>query len=180
MTDLTPRQNQLLAFIQAHIAEKGCPPTMREMAAHLGVTSTNGVNDHLLALEKKGHVMRGERGTMRSLRLITPAGASMTEAEAERINGILCGIHFHLLGLQRECPDARGLSLGQMIEARDIVRRTKKRDELGRQVITATPDDRLIAAIYAWANYEPSQEAIVIGQGRALVVVAVEAARSAA
>ena len=36
----------------------GYPPTLREIGAHMGIRSTNGVNDHLRALERKGYLTR--------------------------------------------------------------------------------------------------------------------------
>jgi len=55
---LTDRQRQILDFISASIAERGYPPTLREIGEHFGIRSTNGVNDHLKALEKKGYLRR--------------------------------------------------------------------------------------------------------------------------
>src|SRR3954468_24835990 len=55
---LTDRQQQVLDFIAASITERGYPPTLREIGERLGIRSTNGVNDHLKALEKKGYLAR--------------------------------------------------------------------------------------------------------------------------
>jgi len=55
---LTQRQRQVLDFISASISERGFPPTLREIGEHFGIRSTNGVNDHLKALEKKGYLTR--------------------------------------------------------------------------------------------------------------------------
>jgi len=55
---LTDRQREILTFISSSIAERGYPPTLREIGEHFGIRSTNGVNDHLKALEKKGHLRR--------------------------------------------------------------------------------------------------------------------------
>jgi len=55
---LTERQQEILDFISASIRERGYPPTLREIGLHFGIRSTNGVNDHLRALEKKGHLQR--------------------------------------------------------------------------------------------------------------------------
>lgn len=55
---LTKRQKQILDFISASIGERGYPPTLREIGEHFGIRSTNGVNDHLKALEKKGYLKR--------------------------------------------------------------------------------------------------------------------------
>jgi repressor LexA len=55
---LTDRQREVLDFITASIQERGYPPTLREIGERLGIRSTNGVNDHLKALEKKGYLAR--------------------------------------------------------------------------------------------------------------------------
>src|SRR4051812_123608 len=57
---LTERQEKILAFIKRAILEQGYPPTIREIGEHFGIRSTNGVNDHLKALERKGYLLRGE------------------------------------------------------------------------------------------------------------------------
>src|SRR5687767_6944309 len=55
---LTERQQKVLDFIARSIDERGYPPTLREIGEHMGIRSTNGVNDHLKALEKKGYLER--------------------------------------------------------------------------------------------------------------------------
>jgi repressor LexA len=55
---LTQRQQEILDFISASIVERGFPPTLREIGEHFQIRSTNGVNDHLKALQKKGHLRR--------------------------------------------------------------------------------------------------------------------------
>ncbi|RAL21833.1 repressor LexA [Lujinxingia litoralis] len=58
MTKLTSRQAKVLELIAEHIQTVGYPPTIRELGDKLGIRSTNGVNDHLKALEKKGYLSR--------------------------------------------------------------------------------------------------------------------------
>src|SRR5258708_13415622 len=58
MQGLTDRQSQVLEYIRTSIAHRGYPPTLREIGAHMGIRSTNGVNDHLRALERKGSLTR--------------------------------------------------------------------------------------------------------------------------
>ncbi len=54
MTDLTPRQTQILRLIQDSIAESGMPPTRAEIARALGFKSPNAAEEHLRALQRKG------------------------------------------------------------------------------------------------------------------------------
>lgn len=56
----TARQRQVLLFIHEFSARRGMPPTLREIGTHLGITSTNGVNDHLRLLERRGLIVRGD------------------------------------------------------------------------------------------------------------------------
>lgn len=58
MQKLTERQKAVLDFIVESIHDRGYPPTLREIGNHLGIRSTNGVNDHLRALERKGYLTR--------------------------------------------------------------------------------------------------------------------------
>jgi repressor LexA len=58
MQGLTQRQQQVLDFIRDSVSQRGYPPTLREIGAHMGIRSTNGVNDHLRALERKGYLTR--------------------------------------------------------------------------------------------------------------------------
>ena len=58
MTGLTDRQLEVLRFIARQIEENGYPPTIREIGEALEIRSTNGVNDHLKALERKGFLTR--------------------------------------------------------------------------------------------------------------------------
>ena len=57
-TELTERQLEVLRFIVSQVEERGYPPTIREIGEALSIASTNGVNDHLKALEKKGYLQR--------------------------------------------------------------------------------------------------------------------------
>lgn len=72
---LTERQREILEFIRGSITERGYPPTLREIGSHFGIRSTNGVNDHLRALEKKGYLQREDLKSraLRPVDLGTPA-----------------------------------------------------------------------------------------------------------
>ena len=61
MEELTERQKQILNFILETSDDRGFPPTIREIGDQMEISSTNGVNDHLKALERKGYLTRGEQ-----------------------------------------------------------------------------------------------------------------------
>jgi repressor LexA len=71
---LTQRQREILDYISASIVERGFPPTLREIGEHFNIRSTNGVNDHLKALEKKGHLRREDLKS-RAMRPVLPDGS---------------------------------------------------------------------------------------------------------
>jgi repressor LexA len=75
---LTDRQKAILDFITQSIDERGYPPTLREIGEHFGIRSTNGVNDHLRALEKKGHLQREDLKS----RALRPVGMQSASAAA--------------------------------------------------------------------------------------------------
>jgi SOS-response transcriptional repressor LexA len=53
---LTDRQRQCLDFIIDGVRDRALPPTLREIGAHMGISSTNGVICHLDALQRKGYI----------------------------------------------------------------------------------------------------------------------------
>src|ERR1700692_3873383 len=78
MQGLTQRQQMVLDFIRQSITDRGYPPTLREIGARMGIRSTNGVNDHLRALERKGYLTRED---MKS-RALRPTGMQSGDASA--------------------------------------------------------------------------------------------------
>lgn len=58
---LTDRQAQILQYIIDCIRENGYPPTIAEIGLKFSIASTNGVNDHLQSLERKGYITREQK-----------------------------------------------------------------------------------------------------------------------
>ncbi|MHC5055203.1 MAG: transcriptional repressor LexA [Planctomycetota bacterium] len=61
MRRLTDRQRAILDWIVGFAQEHGMPPTLREIGRQFGISSP-GVLGHLRALERKGHLKRGNLG----------------------------------------------------------------------------------------------------------------------
>jgi repressor LexA len=88
MQGLTQRQQMVLDFIRQSIQDRGYPPTLREIGARMGIRSTNGVNDHLRALERKGYLTREDMKS-RALRPTNLDSSGLTDAEtAEPANDV--------------------------------------------------------------------------------------------
>lgn len=75
--DLTFRQKQIYDFVVRNIREKGYAPSIPEIGARFKIASTNGVSDHLKALEKKGYIRRIGK---RAIEVLNPLGKSLFAA----------------------------------------------------------------------------------------------------
>ena len=51
----------MLDYIERETSATGVPPSIRQIGAALGISSTNGVRLHLQALQKKGYIRRSQR-----------------------------------------------------------------------------------------------------------------------
>jgi repressor LexA len=96
MQGLTKRQAQTLDYIKQSIDERGYPPTLREIGEFMGIRSTNGVNDHLRALERKGYLRREDMKS-RALRLVnkdpeTPAPADENMLDVQILGRVAAGL----------------------------------------------------------------------------------------
>ena len=73
MSNLTPRQAQVLDLIREYITSTGYPPTRADIATQLGFRSANAAEEHLKALARKGAIEMIP-GTSRGIRLPEPLG----------------------------------------------------------------------------------------------------------
>lgn len=58
MTELTPRQREILDVIERAVRERGYPPSVREIGAAVGLTSPSTVHTHLASLSRLGYLRR--------------------------------------------------------------------------------------------------------------------------
>lgn len=56
--DLTKRQREILEYLCEMDTERGYPPSVREICVRFDISSPNGVQRHLVALERKGFIVR--------------------------------------------------------------------------------------------------------------------------
>ncbi|MDE3091062.1 MAG: transcriptional repressor LexA [Chloroflexota bacterium] len=66
---LSERQQRIYEFITKFTTEKGRPPTIREIGAKVGISSTSVVNYNLNILERQGLIQR-EKEVSRGLRVV--------------------------------------------------------------------------------------------------------------
>jgi len=115
---LTERQQKILTFIKESIQEHGYPPTIREIGEAFAIRSTNGVNDHLKALERKGYLLRGELksralsvidGGASEDRMLSAGGGSA--GRFQQTTG-----RFPLLHKQAASPELAAVDLGDIVD----------------------------------------------------------------
>ena len=78
---LTARQRLILETIQASVADRGYPPSMREIGESVGLTSTSSVTHQLSALEAKGFLRRDPHRP-RAIEVVMPDAVPATPATA--------------------------------------------------------------------------------------------------
>jgi repressor LexA len=68
---LTARQKAIYDFLLKSIREQGYAPSIPEIGARFKIASTNGVSDHLKALERKGYIRRAGK---RAIEILSALG----------------------------------------------------------------------------------------------------------
>lgn len=69
---LAPVQRQTLEFLRNFIADKGYAPTLKDIAAHIGVKSLSTAHFHLERLVDKGFIRRGNDGIVEIIEVARP------------------------------------------------------------------------------------------------------------
>lgn len=85
-TALTNKQQLIYDFLSRQIRTKGYPPSIREICAEIGLSSTSTVHAHLEALEKRGYIRRSPSKN-RSIELLKEEKESTLEFEEVPILG---------------------------------------------------------------------------------------------
>ncbi len=80
LPSLTDRQKAIYDFLLKTIREKGFAPSIHEIGRQFKIASTNGVSDHLKALEKKGYIRRVGK---RAIEVVNALGKSVLTATRE-------------------------------------------------------------------------------------------------
>jgi repressor LexA len=90
--ELTPRQRQILAMIREWVDRHGYPPTMREIAAGVGLASPSSVAHQLTVLEERGHLRRDARGSRAVDIRPGPEPASESDVRVPLLGAIAAGM----------------------------------------------------------------------------------------
>ena len=80
LPSLTTRQKAIYDFLVKTIREKGFAPSIHEIGRQFKIASTNGVSDHLKALERKGYIRRVGK---RAIEVVNALGKAVLSATRE-------------------------------------------------------------------------------------------------
>ena len=80
LPSLTARQKTIYDFLVKTIREKGFAPSIHEIGRQFKIASTNGVSDHLKALERKGYIRRVGK---RAIEVVNALGKTVLSATRE-------------------------------------------------------------------------------------------------
>jgi repressor LexA len=86
---LTPRQRQVLEFIDAEVRDRGYPPSVREIGEAVGLSSSSTVHAHLAALQEKGFLRRDPTKPRAIEVCFEPGSGSVVERRPARYVPIL-------------------------------------------------------------------------------------------
>src|SRR3954452_2981485 len=82
MRALSERQRQMLVFIREFVEHHGYPPSIRDIGAAVGISSTSVVDYNLRVLEREGYLRR-TREVSRGLELLADLGTPQTSRVIE-------------------------------------------------------------------------------------------------
>jgi len=71
LKSLSPKQEQIINFVTTFLHDKGYPPTIRDIAAGCGISSTSVVAYNLNKLEQAGYIRRNS-DISRGIKFLTP------------------------------------------------------------------------------------------------------------
>jgi repressor LexA len=151
------RKQRILECIARTVADRGYPPSVREIAETVGLASTSAVHHHLIALEREGLLERGQHSS-RALRLTARGEAELgTGARRETAPRTPSRVTPFRMPMERDVlslPVLGEIAAGQPIEAYadgaeslEVPRSLQARDDSyvlrvrGKSMIDALIDD---------------------------------------
>lgn len=110
---LTPKQHELLLFIDKHLRETGCSPSFEEMKEALDLRSKSGIHRLISALEERGFLRRHKHRAraLEVTRLPQDLAARPAEAKGFAPNVIQGNFSPRLSGLRSDAFEAGAVSL---------------------------------------------------------------------
>jgi len=122
---LTRRQNDILVYLQRHIADQGYAPSFEEIAEHFGFQSLATVHEHLSNLERKGYIRRTFNES-RSIEVLPPRGTAVA-TEIPVLGRVAAGtpieavMHSESLAVPEEMLPSRGPNYALQVQGDSMV-----------------------------------------------------------
>jgi repressor LexA len=158
----------VLDYIRQSISDRGYPPTLREIGARMGIRSTNGVNDHLRALERKGYLTRED---MKS-RALRPTGMATGSGSGGEVTPIAAHDDEDLVEIQVLGRVAAGLPIFAEEHVIDTVRIDRGLLKGGREVFgLRVQGDSMIDAGILSGDYIFVRKQLTAGRGDIVVAL---------
>ena len=177
-SNLTRRQGEILAFIKRHSAERGYPPTVRDIGRGVGLTSSSTVHAHLANLEKVGALRRdptkpramevldgGGAGRGRGLPLVGRVAAGTPVLAEENIEDYVEVLSMaggsegdYVLRVQGQSMKDAGI-----LDGDHVVVRTQDNAEDGEIVVALVDDEATVKRFFREADHvrlQPENEAM--------------------
>lgn len=79
---ITPRQRQILEAIRDSVAQRGYPPSMREIGEAVGLMSSSSVKHQITALQAKGY-LRQDPNRPRAIEVVLPEELESTSGDQD-------------------------------------------------------------------------------------------------
>ena len=90
MKKLSDKQRRIISYINRFLSDKGYPPSIRDIQAGCGISSTSVVDYNLNILENKGHIRRHAE-VSRGIKLLTKTSESESMVAVPVIGTIAAG-----------------------------------------------------------------------------------------
>lgn len=108
---LTPKQHELLLYIDKYLKETGCSPSFDEMKDALGLCSKSGIHRLISALDERGFLRR-HKHRARALEVVKlPLNVTAASAAGSAPNVIRGHFNPRSPGLRTDIPSAEAVSL---------------------------------------------------------------------
>ena len=155
----TQRQQRVLDFVRSFLAEKGFPPSLREIGQAVGLANINAVRGHVAALERKGYISR-EADKARSLRLLQPSPSAFSRFKrrlhdlARTDEGVVSQVVYGLAWTTRgRAPYLTGPRAAAMRRAMEA-----EAAEHGWSILDLRiQPDRVAVVVQTWPNHSADQ-----------------------
>lgn len=156
MSPMTPKQKQILDFIQSYADREGYPPSQKEIASAFGFRSLGTVQNYLVRLEREGLLSR-DWNARRGLQVLRPRLNSM---ELPLVGTVAAGKPLEAI----ETPDSIEVPASMVGPGENFVLRVKGDSMIGDGIL-----DGDFVVVRKQATADSGQTVVALIRGEATV-----------